>query len=708
MGWSVRWAAVAGWCVVSSMTLAADAKPKPAENKAGTEAIGEYFRRTLAPISAKALADVRSREDWERIRPQLKEQILEMLGLSPLPAKTDLVATKTGEIAREGIVVEKLHFQSLPNLYVTANFYRPAEVKGRLPTILYLCGHSRQVKDGVSYGNKTNYQHHAIWYAKHSYCCLVLDTLQLGEIEGIHHGTFSLGMWWWLARGYTPAGVEAWNAVRAIDYLETRPEVDAKKIGVTGRSGGGIGTWWVAAVDERPVCFVPVAGLTDLENHINDQCSAGHCDCNYFPNLYRWDYSIVASLAAPRPLLLSNTDKDPIFPLSGVERVHGKIRPIYQHLGADNQLGLFVCEGAHVDFQELQVASFRWMNRWLKGTTEPIDAAAPKLFTLEELKVLPAIPADQLNTTIHETFVPKAEPPPVPANRSDWETLRQELLARLRERSTAGWPESPAPVELKRIASSEKNGVRLEHFEFLSEENLRIPAYVIQGTKHAKPSLLVVRVVDEEGWKRWQAILSPFAEIVGVPTPAATDEKEFTSNAQMMDRFDWAFAIVPPRGVGPTAWNAEKKADTQIRRRFPLLGRTLDDGRIWDIRRAIQSLSTWETYQNARLWLEGEDAGAGIALYAGIFEPKVERMDLHRLPASHRDGPILLNVLRVYDMPQALALTLPRKAVLYDVNPDDWKWSDAVAKLYDAAKPPIQFRQMPKRNEGKKNAEGDK
>ena len=78
-----------------------------------------------------------------------------------------------------------------------------------------------------------------MWFASNGYVCLVVDTLQLGEIGATHHGTYNLDRFWWHSRGYTPAGVECWNGIRGIDYLVSRPEVDPEKIGVTGISGGG-------------------------------------------------------------------------------------------------------------------------------------------------------------------------------------------------------------------------------------------------------------------------------------------------------------------------------------------------------------------------------------------------------------------------------------------------------------------------------------
>src|SRR5262249_40529182 len=159
--------------------------------------------------------------------------------------------------------VEKLHFQSVPGLYVTANLYLPKKAALPAPAVLYLCGHAGTVKDGVSYGSRPNYQHHPAWFAENGYACLIVDPLQDGESRGIHHGTHHLGLWWWQTLGYTPAGIECWNAVRALDYLETRKEVDARRLGVTGRSGGGAVSWWLAAADDRPRCIVPVAGIAD-------------------------------------------------------------------------------------------------------------------------------------------------------------------------------------------------------------------------------------------------------------------------------------------------------------------------------------------------------------------------------------------------------------------------------------------------------------
>src|SRR4051812_21830096 len=237
--------------------LAAD--PTPAELARADEAIHKYLTTETERLSKKFLDGATTKAEWEAKRPRLKREFLDMLGLDPLPEKTPLKATTTGTLERGDVVIEKLHYQSRPGLYVTANLYRPKANDKKLPAILYVCGHSGRGRDG----NKTAFQDHGLWFASNGYVCLIIDTLQLGEVAGKHHGTYNLNRWWWHSAGYTPAGVECWNGIRAIDYLLTRPDVDGERIGVTGISGGGAATVWIAAADERVKCAVPVSGMSD-------------------------------------------------------------------------------------------------------------------------------------------------------------------------------------------------------------------------------------------------------------------------------------------------------------------------------------------------------------------------------------------------------------------------------------------------------------
>jgi len=421
--------------------------------------LAEYFRAETAKLRDGCMADIKTLDDWKSKREVYRKQLFEMLGLDPLPEKTDLKPVITGKVEHEEFTVEKIHCQSRPGLYVTGNLYIPKGLKKPAPTILYVCGHGGVKKDGISYGNKIQYQHHAAWFARHGYVCFTIDTLQLGEIEGIHHGTYRYKMWWWNSRGYTSASVEAWNCIRALDYLETRKEVDKDRFGVTGRSGGGAYSWWISSLDERIKAAVPVAGITDLQNHVVFGCVEGHCDCMYIVNTYRWDYPLLAALVAPRPLLISNSDKDDIFPLDGVVRLHEKVRNIYKLYNAENNLGLQITEGPHKDTQELRIHAFVWFNRFLKDENPLIDKPAVPFFEPEQLKVFDKLPEDQINTEIHESFVAKAPPPSVPQSADEWENQRRAWMKSLREKSFRGWPtEADAgPLDIKPVFSVDKH-----------------------------------------------------------------------------------------------------------------------------------------------------------------------------------------------------------------------------------------------------------
>ena len=172
------WVLLAGWIVAGAAT--AQEYGKPDREAPGDKMIQAYLARETEKIESPWLQNVKSQADWEKLRPKYVEEYFYMLGLSPLPPKTPLAATVTGTLQGDGYVVEMLHYQSRPRLYVTGNLYRPAKVKPgeRLPAVFYVCGHSGQGRNG----NKTAYQSHGIWFARHGYVCLVVDSLQLGEI----------------------------------------------------------------------------------------------------------------------------------------------------------------------------------------------------------------------------------------------------------------------------------------------------------------------------------------------------------------------------------------------------------------------------------------------------------------------------------------------------------------------------------------------
>ena len=678
--------------------VAADAPAR--DTSRGDAMIARYFEAQTAKIANASLTKYQSKEDWEKDRAKHRGQLFEMLSLDPLPEKTPLKPVITGTAEHEGIVVERLHFQSRPGLYVTGNFYRPKEQSGPLPAILYVCGHGRVKKDGISYGNKTHYQHHGAWFARNGYVCLTIDTLQLGEIEGIHHGTYKYGRWWWNSRGYTSAGVEAWNCIRSLDYLQSRSEVDGDRIGVTGRSGGGAYSWWVAALDERIKCAVPVAGITNLQNHVVDGCVEGHCDCMYMVNTYRWDYAQVAALVAPRPLLISNTDKDRIFPLDGVVDVYSKVRRIYELYDKRDHIGLQITEGPHKDTQELRIHAFHWFNRFLKSEDPLIEDAAVKLFEPEQLRVFDELPKDELNTTIDDSFAATSDLPKAADVEID-NSKTAGYSKRLTELCFRGWP-SKEEVSTRQSVGAPSfeaihDGIHLSEFQFSSEEKIDLSLFVLQPAElmAGDAKLIVLNVLDEQGWSEFLSEMrAGFAKHFEKEVAAPANATSWKTLANMLKNNSWNMAYVCPRGVGPTAWDQSERKQTHHRRRFMLLGQTLDGMRVWDVRRALQGIRSVSGYEKTPLWCQAERDMSGIALYATLFERHlVDRVDLYDLPASHKDGPTFLNVLRQTDIPLTVAFAAQRtRVVIYDNDAEKWSLPVDIVGQHSAFKGGLQIR----------------
>jgi dienelactone hydrolase len=698
----------------------------PAKLSRGDQMIAGYFRIETAKLAERCLAEIKTLEDWTTQREKYRQQLLEMLGLDPLPEKTDLKPVVTGKLDHELFSVEKLYFESLPGLYVTANLYLPKNLSKPAPTILYVCGHGPVIKDGVSFGNKVAYQHHGAWFARHGYVCLLIDTLQLGEIQGLHHGTYKEGMWWWNSRGYTPAGVEAWNGIRAIDYLVTRPEVDRDRIGITGRSGGGSYSWTVGALDARIKAAAPVAGITDLQNHVVDGAVEGHCDCMFVVNTARWDYPQLAALMAPRPLLLANSDSDSIFPLDGVMRLHDKVKKIYQLYQAKDKLGLLITSGPHKDSQDLQLPVFRWFNRHLKGEDPVIEIAATKFFEPEQLRVMTNYPADQKNTSIHQTFVPPAKPSEVPESPQSWNAQRDGWLAAFKEKTFAGWPEDGGPLSMQKVLSAEKDGFLFQAYDFDSQPAIRLRLYLLRDAKfeqHERIVLTVLGTADSRptnagtgaesasrpeaailDWESWLAAAQvdfgwELREELGITALTATLERtgarRIAGLQALLRTNKTVLAYLAPRGLGLTAWGASDQKKAHIRRRFMLLGQTLDGMRVWDVRRAVQALSSIQQPGETPITLQARGDMAGVALYASLFEDGVKQLDLFQLPKSHAEGPELLNVMRILDLPQTVAMAAERTHItLFQSETNGWDFPAAVATRLGWTKTGFQIKPL--------------
>ena len=525
-----HWIATAVLCGAAAFAQTSD--PAWQRMAAGKRQVTAYLERRAAGITARAAAEISTREAWERVRERRLEEMRDMLGLLPWPPRTPLNARVTGTLDKGGYTVEKLAFESMPKVYVTANLYLPKKRAGKAPAIVYVCGHSYS-----PYGDKAKYQRHGISLAKNGYAAIILDSIQIAETFALHHGVHSQEMWDWYARGYSPAGVEVWNAMRAIDYLETRPEIDAARIGMTGRSGGAAMSWFTAAVDPRVKAVMPVMGISTYAANVRLNTQRLHCDCMFPVNSMLHDMTHQGALIAPRPLRMAHGRRDLLFPVPGYEEFERTVGKLFAEYGRRADFGNVVVDTGHQDSDSLREQSIRFFDRHLLNVeSRMLDmdySNAPE----EELAVFPSgPPADALNYRIHELFLPTPEFRRFPG-RAAWEKRSAELLSRLRAKVFKAFPaDSGAPaLELTRTPRGE--GEFFDGIEFTSEPDVRIrgllrapsapkaklPALLwvaSTGDTHRSTPCFARRAAAGTGWCGWWSF--PAASMRSAGTRAST------------------------------------------------------------------------------------------------------------------------------------------------------------------------------------------
>lgn len=293
-----------------------------------------------------------SRAEWESRAAWLREHILASAGLMPMPEKTPLNPVVFGETARDGYRVAKVYFESLPGFFVTGNLYRPVG-EGPFPAVLSPHGH-------WTYGRLENSPlvsgpGRALSLARQGFVVLTYDMIGYNDSRQLTHtfGGPREHLW-----GLSLAGLQLWNSIRGLDFLETLPYVKRGAIGITGESGGGTQTFMLAAVDARVAAAVPV-NMVSL--HMQ-----GGCLCENPPGLrLETTNAEIAATIAPRPLLLVSATGD--WTAETLEVEYPAVRALYALVGAEDRVSAVRFTADHNYNKDSREAMYGWMARWLKN-----------------------------------------------------------------------------------------------------------------------------------------------------------------------------------------------------------------------------------------------------------------------------------------------------------------------------------------------------
>ncbi len=620
-----------------------------------------YLMQEAERITDNALSGIHSLSDWQKIRSERYNELVEMLGLENVPLigkRSDLNVKVTGRIQKEGYHIEKLFYESLPSLYVPANLYVPDNTQKPRAAVLYVCGHSPT--------QKVHYQAHARKFAQLGFVCLIIETIQWGEVRGDHWGSYSRGWFNWYSRGYNPAGVEVWNAIRGLDLLSERPEVDPEKLGVTGISGGGSQSWYIAALDPRIKAVAPVCGASTLKSHILTRTIDGHCDCMMPLNTYQQDFQTIGALIAPKPLLIAQADRDGLNTIESVRELHSDIKKIYDLYNKPQNITLVETPGGHSYHRISRGKIFSFFMKYLMGKqvspqkTGDIDESPELQLSEYDLKAyVDGVPEDDRTKIIQDSFV-ILQTDPLISNETELYVFRDSVINFLKRETFGAFPKTPeqfAPRLVYRTADGAPYGKKI--YSFISEKGwrLKVDIHWKNDPKRKNPLLIVLRNSNENRW----------------------DSEAFVNSLNS----DWNVAFIEVRGVGENGWTPELQ--WHIRRASAWTGRTIASMQVYDLKRCIDFCRTLKGIDPEKIGIAARNEMTVVAMYSALLDGNCQKLILKNPPESQDipgrpdgRGPAteMLNCLRVTDVYQLPALLYPARVEFVDLKSGTYKWSE--------------------------------
>lgn len=269
---------------------------------------------------------------------------------------------------RGGYTLEKLILDLNGLERVPAYFARP-KGDGKRPTILYHHAHGgkyeigkAEITDGRGALQKPPYAEALTAMGFNVFCA---DTWVFGERSGRKESVVFKEMLW---KGQVLWGMMVYDSIRALDYLCSRPDVDAARIGTMGISMGSTMAWWLAALDERIACCVDICCLTEFHALIESDGLDGHGLYYYVPGLLKnWTTGKINALTAPRPHLALAGEFDKLTPPKGLDRIHRELSAAYAKSGAPEAWALFRYSVGHEETEGMRRQTLDWFKRWLQG-----------------------------------------------------------------------------------------------------------------------------------------------------------------------------------------------------------------------------------------------------------------------------------------------------------------------------------------------------
>ena len=612
-------------------------------NNIGFRMLGERKRRV------EHLATI---EDVNKRRSYVREQMLKDLG--GFPDRTPLNARVVGVLERPGYRIEKVIFESQPRFYVTANLYLPKTGHPPYPAILYPLGHER--------GGKTNptWQQMLGSLATKGFVALAWDPVGQGERLQIFDEDLRESKVGNSTTEHTVVGTQCmlvgdhlarytiWDGMRALDYLFSRKEVDPARIGLTGNSGGGTHTAYIAALDDRIQVAAPSCYITSWHLMLD---TIGPQDAEQtFPLWLQegLDYPDYLYAFAPKPYLLLSAIRD-FFPIAGARETLAEAERVYAAIGEREKVGMFEADDGHGYNKSRRLAAYDWFGRWLKGARDTDPEPQIEMATPEELR---CTATGQVSTSLGGESVFTLNQKRLAQLKASRLTRPADLPGKVREVIRYEPPSGPLQVTSYGVIT--RSGYRIEKLIYESEPGIFIPSLLYVPDAGASKKAAVLMVTGDG------------------KAASASEAEQFAASGTVVLSIDM-------RGTGET------RVDTDVNsREFDhyfgdfnnimtalLVGKTMAGMRALDISRGVDVLTSGKEVDPNQVYGYGKDEGALPLLYATVLDGRIRRVMLDGMLVSYEsvvnsrvsrrilEG-VAPGMLKYYDLQDLVAATAPR------------------------------------------------
>lgn len=574
--------------------------------------------------------------------------------LGGFPKRTPLNAQTTGTIQADGYRIEKVIFDSQPHHRITANLYLP-DAAGPVPGIAVSSGHSRT-------GKTADYnQRFGIMMARHGMAALCFDPIGQGERSQIltaeghpqHKGTttehFLVGVGSILV-GRNTARYRIWDAMRAIDYLESRPEVDASKIGFTGCSGGGTLTSYVMALDDRVACAAPACYLTTFRKLI-ETIGPQDAEQNIFGQVeFGLDQPDYVLMRAPRPTLISSTTGD-FFDIHGAWDNYRQAKRVYGRLGFSERVDLVEVEGKHGVHPQNLATITHWFKRWLLGKDEPVTVVELPTRTEKDLlctksgQVLTEFSDEQSVFDLNTAYESELSL----TRRSRWRDADNSRLDALVRKTIGVRPESEfKPPKFEDVDRIKRENYHIDKLVLRTGSGIPLPGLTFHPPSPVDDAYLYLH---EDGKLGDSEVDGPIEDLISE---------------------GYAVVTVDLRGQGETASGNRDAMLTDWKTYYLsyLLGKSLVGLRVEDALAAADFVAFYQKKRTAprKVHLVGVGHAGIVALHAAALNPDLfASVTLRKTPrswativkqnspAGHLDSTVH-GVLETYDLPDLVNL----------------------------------------------------